>query len=251
LPRRVRIGLGIGVAGVAILSLGFYESGGWLWPDRILYDLLPGWSGMRTPGRLFTFATIGLALLAGAGATVAIAALRKRWRQLAPAALAAVLVLAIAVEGRALPFDPTDNLAQPRVPPAPGDVSGVPAPQLHLPAPLATDNRRYLFWSTDGFPAIVNGRSSVQPEYTQNLIDAMDNFPDAASVELLRERGVRSVILHLARVKGTAQEDAAARPITGLGITRRRIGDLLVYELGSSSASAPPTAGRPGRSSAG
>jgi hypothetical protein len=87
--------------------------------------------------------------------------------------------------------------------------------------------------------------------YTQSLIDQMNSFPDQTSVELLRERGVRSVILHLARVKGTAQQFAAERPITGLGITRYRIGDLLIYELGSSSTSAPPTAGRPGRSSAG
>lgn len=239
LPRRVRIGLGIGVVGVSILSLGFNESGGWLWPDRILYDLLPGWSGMRTPGRLFTFATLGLALLAGGGATLAIAWIRERWRQIAPAAIAAVLVLGIAVEGRALPFDAADNLAQPRVPPAPGDVSDVPAPQLHLPAPLATDNRRYLFWSTDGFPDIVNGRSSVQPEFTQTLIDSMDTFPDETTVDLLRACGVRSVILHLARVDGTAQQYATERPIEGLGITRRRIGDLLVYEIGSSSATGP------------
>ena len=40
---------------------------------------------------------------------------------------------------------------------------GVPAPQLHLPAERPEDNRRYLLWSTDGFPKIVNGRSSTEP----------------------------------------------------------------------------------------
>ena len=30
-----------------------------------------------------------------------------------------------------------------------------------------TDNRRYLLWSTDGFPAIVNGRSSLNPAFTE------------------------------------------------------------------------------------
>jgi hypothetical protein len=242
LPKRLRAGLALGVLGVCILALGFRESGGWLWPDRIAYDLLPGWDGIRTPGRLFTFATLGLALLAGIGACAAIRALRDRRPGSGPRvaiAATAVAVLAIAIEGRALPFDPTDSVAQPRVPPAPADVSDVPAPQLHLPALTAADNRRYVFWSTDGFPDIVNGRSSVQPAFTQKLIEGMDGFPDRASVALLRENGVRSVVLHLARVDGTPQEDAARRPVAGLRISRRRDGPLLIYDVRSPSASSP------------
>ncbi len=244
LRRAVRIGVGLGVLGVSILALGFDQSGGLLWPDRLAYDLLPGWDGMRTPGRLFTYATIGLAILAGAGASSALEAVRARGPRLRPAAttaLAALIAIAIAIEGRGLPFDPTDSLAQPRVPAAPADVSDVPDPQLHLPAALPTDNRRYLFWSSDGFPLLVNGRSSVEPRYTQKLIDAVDGFPDRASVEVLRDRGVRSVILHLARVDGTAQARAAERPIGGLGITRRRLDDLLIYDIGSPNASSPVT----------
>jgi hypothetical protein len=242
LPRWLRIGLGVGVLGVCALALGFRESGGWLWPDRIAYDVLPGWDGMRTPGRLFTFATLGLALLAGAGAGAAIRALRQRRPGAGPGlavAATAIAVLVIAIEGRGLPFDPTDSVAQPRVPPAPADVSGVPAPQLHLPALAAADNRRYVFWSTDGLPDIVNGRSSVQPAFTQDLIEAMDGFPDPASVAMLRDEGVRSVILHLNRIEGTPQANAARRPIAGLGLSRRRAGDVLVYELRSPSASSP------------
>ena len=124
-----------------------------------------GWSTFSTPG---TGAARGrrraVARLAGAAAPGRRDSRRGR-RRSAPSRW---LALAIAVEGRGLPFDPTDSLAQPAVPPAPRSTSrSVPAPQLHLPAERATDNRRYLFWSTDGFPEIVNGRSSVQPEYTQ------------------------------------------------------------------------------------
>jgi len=245
LARPLRLALGAGVAGVCILSLGFQASEGLLWPYRWVYDFLPGWEGIRTPGRLFTFATLGLALLAGGGAVAGLRAARERFgERLTPAlagVAAAVVVIAVAVEGRGLPFDPTGAIAQPRAPEAPADVSEVAAPQLHLPAPLAEDNRRYLLWSTDGFPAIVNGRSSVQPESTEELIEAMDRFPDRASVELLRERGVRSVILHLARAPGTEQSGAAKRPIDGLGVNRRRLGGVLVYEL-SPKASSPETA---------
>jgi hypothetical protein len=238
LARGVRIGLGVGVLGVSVLALGFQEANGLLWPYRIAYELLPGWDGMRTPGRLFTFATLFLALLAGAGVIAALRAARRRLGPAATTAAAAVLVLVIAIEGRGLPFNPTDSLAQPTVPEAPADVAGVPAPQLHLPADLATDNRRYLLWSTDGFPAIINGRSSVQPEFTAEVVASAAGFPDRESVAALREVGVESVILHPYRAGGTPQAAAASRPIAGLGITRERRGQVIVYELGSSASSA-------------
>jgi hypothetical protein len=236
-PRGLRIGLGLGILGVCILALGLQDEDGLLWPYRWAYEVLPGWDGMRTPGRLFTFATLGLALLAGAGAT----ALLRHWggARTAATAVAGVLVLVIAIEGRALPFDPTDNLAQPEVPEAPADVADVPAPQIHLPALLAEDNRRYLLWSTDGFPDIVNGRSSVQPEYTAEVIDAMRSFPDAASVAVLREEGIRSVVLHTDRLLGSPQGLALTRPIAGLGLERRELeGGVIVYEVRSPTASA-------------
>jgi len=233
LSRRLRIGLGFGVVGVSVLALGFREEGGLLWPYRVAYDLLPGWDGMRIPGRLFSFATLGLALLAGAGATAASRRMRARFGGPATAALATGLVLLVVIEGRGLPFDPTSRQAQPGVPPPPADVSNVPAPQLWLPAESADDNRHYLLWSTDGFPDLVNGRSSVQPEYTAALISAMDRFPDRGSVALLRRTGVRSVILDLSRVADSPQRHAASRSVVGLGLDQERRGDLIIYEIGS------------------
>jgi hypothetical protein len=148
-------------------------------------------------------------------------------------AIAALLVLAIVIEGRGLPFDPFDNQAQPKVPPVPPSVASVAAPQLHLPAERATDNRRYVLWSTDGFPPIVNGRSSLNPAFTQHLIERMQPFPDRRTVALLSRLGVNSVILHANRVSGTPWEGAARRPVGGLRVTRRHRGDLVVYEIRS------------------
>jgi hypothetical protein len=235
LDRRVRIGLAVGVVGVCVLALGFREDGGLLWPYRVPYEVLPGWDGMRTPGRLMTFASLGLALLAAAGAVRAVGALTTRWggryTPAAAAATAGAVALVIAIEGRGLPFDPTGSQAQPEVPEAPIAFGSIPAPQLHLPAVDAEDNRRYLLWSTDGFPDLVNGRSSVQPVFTAELVDAMDAFPDPATVAELRRTGVRTVVLHTDGTEGTPQSDAAPRSIRGLGIERRRVGDVIVYEL--------------------
>jgi hypothetical protein len=241
LPKRLRIGLGIWVVVFSVLALGFQETGSFLWPYRIVYEVLPGWKGVRTPGRLVTFSSLGLALLAAAGAESVLRSLAGRgWRPALGAAVAALLVLAIVVEGRGLPFDPTDSQAQPRVPPVPPSTAALPQPQLNLPATRDSDNRRYLLWSTNGFPKMVNGKSSNAPTVFDETVAKTAGFPDRESVDYLRALGVRTVILHLRRVPGSPQAHAASRPIAGLGLTRtRRGGDLIVYEIRSApSASA-------------
>jgi hypothetical protein len=234
-PRWLRRGLGVGTLVVLILALGFRESGGIAWPYRIVYELAPGWEAIRAPGRLVTFSSLGLALLAGAGAQRATGggAARRVSRWGGATAVAAVLVAAVVIEGRGVPFDPFGSQAQPKVPRVPPSVASVPAPQVHLPAERATDNRRYLLWSTDGFPQIVNGRSSLNPAFTERLIERLEQFPDRRTVALLSRIGVKSAILHADRVNGTPWEGAADRSVAGLGVVRRDRGDLVVYEIRS------------------
>ncbi len=214
LSRRVRIGLGIGTVAILVLQLGFREEGGLLWPYRVLYDVLPGWDAIRTPGRLATFSTLTLALLAAAGAEAAIRAVRRTplpaW---SGAAVAGLLALVIVTEGRSLPFDPFDNQAMPEVPPAQASTNEIPTPQLHLPALTAKENRAYQLASTDGFPDMVNGRASTNPAVVLDLVKHMANFPDAATVRELQDYGVRTVILHLGLTEGTPQAGAARKSI--------------------------------------
>jgi hypothetical protein len=239
-PRWLRIGLGVGVGAITVLALGFELEGGLLWPYRWLYEFFPGWEAIRTPGRLVTFSSLGLALLAAAGAERLAAAASRRVpagrAAAAGAAVAALLALAIAVEGRGLPFDPFDDQAQPEVDAVPASVADVPDPQLHLPALTAEDNRRYLLWSTDGFPLIVNGRASTRPDSIERLIEEMAPFPDAATVARLREFGVRSVVLHTDRAAASPQAMAVSKATKGLGLRVEQRGPLVIYELGSPSA---------------
>jgi hypothetical protein len=258
LPRGVRIGLGAGVLLVSVLALGFQVKNGFLWPYRIVYDLLPGFQGIRAPGRLVTFSSLGLALLAGAGAeaarrrltdqarggrtAVALAASHVR----VAASLLFVLALAIAIEGRGLPFDPVDDQAQPPVPRTDIAFASLPAPQLHLPALRPEDNRRYLLWSTDGFPKMINGRSSIDPVFTFSVFRRMKPFPDRATVRYLRKIGVRTVVLHTGRVSHTPWAHAAEKPVRGLPLTRTRRGYDVIYELspiGTASAAGAGGAG--------
>jgi len=99
------------------------------------------------------------------------------------------------------------------------------------PLPQAWQIACYVLWSTDGFPELVNGRSSVEPAWTARLVRSTHRFPNRASVERLRHVGVRSVILDLDLVAGTPQEHVAARPIAGLGIDRERRSHAIVYDI--------------------
>jgi hypothetical protein len=244
LSRRVRIGLAIGTVAILVLQLGFREEGGLLWPYRVLYDALPGWDAIRTPGRLATFSTLTLALLAAAGGEAAIRAVRRTplpaW---SGAAVAGLLALVIVTEGRSLPFDPFDNQAMPDAPPAQASTNEIPTPQLHLPALTAKENRAYQLASSDGFPDTVNGRASTNPAVVLVLVKHMATFPDAATVRELQDYGVRTVILHLGLTEGTPQMGAARKSIRGLPLTACKLPGLIVYEVGSSTTSPRPSAG--------
>ena len=236
--RRLRAGLALGAAGCAVLALGFGLTGSG-YPYRLLYDYAPGWDGVRVPGRVFTMATLCLALLAGAGAQLA-ASRAGRWgarRKVAglSVAVGALLVVGLVGEG-------AGHLGHPVVPqPARAEI-GLPAPVLDLPTDGAAD-RIWQYFSTDGFYPIPVGNSTFDIPAVDDLRGGMEAFPDRASVEKLRYLGIRTVVLHLKLPKlpgivGYALPEprnpaaAAQKPVAGLGITRRRVGTIVIYEIG-------------------
>jgi hypothetical protein len=236
--RRLRLGLALGVLTCSILALGL-GLGGAGYPFRLLHDYAPGWDGVRVPGRVFTLGTLFWALLAGAGAQLLVRRVgpwgeRHSLRGL-PALLGVALVLAVVGEG-------AGHLAHPVVPqPARAEI-GLPGPVLDLPTDGPND-RLWQYFSTDGFYKIPGGNSTFDIYSVDDLRGGMNGFPDKASVEKLRYYGIRTVVLHLRmpRLPGivgyaTAEPPnaaaAAAKPITGLGVTQRRIGSLVIYEIG-------------------
>lgn len=238
--RRLRIGLLVGVGVCSVLALGFGLTGGG-WPYRLLYDIAPGWNGVRVPGRVFTLGTLFYALLAAAGAEQLVRMARAwaaqrgaRLRDGLPAAVGIVLVVGVVGEG-------AGHMAHPVVPqPASAEI-GLPGPILGLPADGAAD-RIWQYFSTDGFPKIENGNSTFDLPSQDDLRGGMAGFPDRASVEKLRWYGIRTVVLHLKRpplppLHYSSPEPAdpvaaAAKPIAGLGVTRRRVGDIVIYTIG-------------------
>jgi hypothetical protein len=227
LSRRLRIGLAVGVVVCALLSLGVRDVAGWnryLTPYRFLFDFAPGWDGVRTPGRINTLTSLGLALLAGAGVCVVARLLEgKRGPRFAHAA-AGALVAVILLEG-------LGPLAHPRVPTPPASVRLEAAPQLNLPAGFR-DDLRYSYYTTAGFPPTVNGAGGFDPDGYGALRREIAGFPDSRSVAALRMLGVRTVLFHPEPAVGTTWEDVASKSVAGLGIERERVGDVIVYRLG-------------------
>jgi hypothetical protein len=237
--RRLRVGLAVGIGVCSILALGMGLTGAG-YPYRLLFDYAPGWNGVRVPGRVFTLATLFYALLAGAGVHLlmrAIAPWSRRHRVNAvPALLGVALTIGLLGEG-------AGHLAHPVVPqPARAEV-GLPGPVMDLPTDGALD-RLWQYFSTDGFYKIPVGESTFDIRSLDDLRGGMFGFPDKASVEKLRYYGVRTVVLHTTMPKGLPPEQgwvvpeppnpaaAAEKPIAGLGVTRRRVGSVVIYEIG-------------------
>jgi hypothetical protein len=219
--RRLRWWLLGGVLACAWLALGFHR-GSFLWPYELVYHHLPGWQSSRTPSRLNTLTSLGLALLAAGGA----ASLASRVRR--GRLVGVVLVAAILAEGAG--FSSKGGPAHPAVPPEPSGQRGLAAPQLHLPM-SREGSRRYALWSTAGFPRIVNGRASFQPSLTTAIAIDVAGFPDARSVARLRSLGVRTVVFHPNLARGTAWAGADRKALSGLALSRERRGDVVVFHV--------------------
>jgi len=226
---RLRIALAGTVVVTAVFAMGLRFFGGRL-TYRLLYDYFPGWQGVRTPGRLVTLTTLALAMLAAAGVH-RLGEPRTGRRgdgagALPPVATWVGLTLAavVLIEG-------SGALPHPTAPMPPAALREVAGPRLHLPTDEGGD-LRYMFWSTDGLPEVVNGTSGFVPAQLRELRDSVRGFPDAGSVERLRDIGVRHVVLHPDRAGGTPWEQSAGRPVEGLGITREERGGLVIFGLG-------------------
>jgi len=237
--RRLRLGLAVGIGVVSILALGMGLTGAG-YPYRLLYDYAPGWDGVRVPGRVFTLATLFYALLAGAGAQLLVRrvgpwAKRQSLRSV-PALLGGALLLGILGEG-------AGHLNDPVVPqPASAEI-GLTGPVMDLPTDGALD-RVWQYFSTNGFYKIPQGNSTFDIYSLDDLRGGVDGFPDKASVEKLRWYGIKTVVLHTVLPKGLPPQQgwvkpepqnplaAAAKPIAGLGMTRRQVGSVVIYEIG-------------------
>ncbi len=229
---RTRVLLAVGVAVSVVLAMGTRFPGGGWYTYLVLHDYLPAWDSMRTPGRLVVWTTLLLALLA-AGAVSAlgtradeVALFRGRNpRRSGPGlrVLLAIPLVLVLLEG----WNRTPHWEVPTEPTALHHLAG---PVLVLPTDQLTDER-YMYWSTDGFPTMVNGGSGFQPTKQDEIRRATTAFPDQASVTYLRGLGVHTVVVLRDNLGGTPYEHALTAPTDGLGLTRADSRSAVVFTL--------------------
>lgn len=226
---RHRLYLLAGVLVSMILAMGTRFFGG-TWTFVPLFHYLPGWNGLRTPGRLMLWTTLFLGLLAAGAVTAFCARVREFAAERVPPwpgpwlRLATLLpLLLVIVEG-------LNVTPHPVVPQQPAAMRTVDGPMLVLPSSQNLD-QPVMLWSTSRFQLMVNGGSGFTPETQEKVRDVSVGFPDQPSVEYLRQLGVKNVVVLRNRLGRTPWERILDRPVDGLGVTREEVGDAVVYHL--------------------
>jgi hypothetical protein len=247
-PLRRRLAVAATTVAVTVLSLGTTFPGGGRWTYLPLFHHLPGWQALRTPGRLIIWVTLGLCLLA----TGAVARAYQELRPLpagprAPAEpadrgtgggagsvlvpLLPLLPLLLGVlPAGAILVEGLGRTPHWRVAASPVKLDQLRAPVLLLPTDIVGDYHMML-WSTQGWPVLANGSSGFDPLQQVQIREAAQTFPDAGSVAQLRAHGVLTVVIIRSRAFGSVWQGAADRPVTGLNLTRRALGDAVIYDL--------------------
>ncbi|MER5700471.1 hypothetical protein ABT023_00705 [Micromonospora sp. NPDC002296] len=226
---RHRLLLLAGVVVTMVLAMGTRFFGG-TFTYGLLFEYLPGWNGLRTPGRMMLWTTLLLGLLA-AGAVSAFAVRVREWaaERVPPwpgpwLRLATVLPLLLVVaEG-------LNSTPHPVVPAQPAAMRSVDGPMLVLPSSQNLD-QPVMLWSTSRFQDMVNGGSGFTPVRQAEIRQVAESFPDQASVTYLRDLGVRNVVVLRDRIVGTPWETTIDVPVDALGITREEIEGAVVYRL--------------------
>ncbi|WP_433530561.1 hypothetical protein ACQPYA_31280 [Micromonospora sp. CA-263727] len=226
---RQRLLLLAGVLVTMALSMGTEFFGGHF-TYAPLFDHLPGWSGIRTPGRLMLWATLLLGLLAAG----AVSAFARRVREISaeriPSWPSPWLRLATLVPLLLVVAEGTNTTPHPVVPPQPAAMRAVDGPLLVLPSGQNHD-QPIMLWSTTRFQQIVNGGSGFTPRQLDDVRRVTMTFPDQTSVDYLRTLGVRNVLVMRDQIVGTPWEISVDAPLDGLGVTREEMGSTVVFRL--------------------
>jgi hypothetical protein len=186
---KVRLAYGVALLFAFDMSLGFNGlSYQWLW-DHVL-----PFRALRIPARMGLMVGFTLAVLAGHGvARLSVVARSKprRW------ALAFALSLLILAEYRSRPLELSTisevapaiyaDLLRDR-----GDGPDVAIVEL----PIAREDPTYMYYSTFHWQYLLNGYSGFFPPSYDRLVIQLRSFPDAVSLDALRSRAARYVVIH-------------------------------------------------------
>jgi hypothetical protein len=232
----VRIAYAIGLAFAVDLTLGFNGIS-----YALIYDLISPIRALRIPALAVILVGFSLAVLAGFGAA-----------RIRNSAVVAILAVALLGESVSLPMSLTTIPTE-----APAIYSDLlrdnagspPATIVELPIDYTGsahyEDQIYMYYSTFHWQTLVNGYSGFFPPAYLEAAAVMRTFPDARSLEMLRARKIRYVVIHGERMgedhywRLVSAADACA---CGLSLVTKRpwqTGEISVYRVALSDNPAP------------
>jgi len=208
-PTRLIYFLGLACAVEASLGMN-----GWLYPLFLRY--IPSLNGLRAPGRMGIFVLATLGVLAAYGVARVQGWLRSaRMRLVVP-------VVACSLLGVEYMTTPVAMWKLPTEPPSIYQwVARLPHPTLLAEFPMLHPDPFYMYFSTMHWQPMLNGYSGYQPASYIEMVKRFEkSFPDDRTIEELRRRGVRAIIVHKALYQDDPKREEYARTIQALAFRK-------------------------------
>ncbi len=227
---RQRLLLVLGVAVATVLAMGSeFQEGRYTYLP--LLEHVPGWDGIRTPGRLMLWVTLLLGILAAGAVCAFVERVKEISASRIPPWPSPWLRLVTLIPLALVLVEGINTTQHPIVPAQPAAMRTVEGPLLVLPSDQLHDEN-VMLWSTTKFQDIVNGGSGFVPKKLEEVRQVTATFPDQNSINYLRQMGVRNVIVARDWIQsGSPLQTAIELPVDSLGITREDVGSVVVYRL--------------------
>jgi hypothetical protein len=221
--------IGFGV----VLSFGASTSGvrsHSIW--AFLHDHFSLFRALRGAGRAHVLTILGLAVLAGFGAVRVTKTL-----DLNPKALGALMIATLALEGTSIPLRLAPAV---KAPAAYRVIAGREGGVLELPTRFRINDHwagvqndlDAMLRSVGDWRPRANGGSGYFPRSYLVLIRALQTFPDERSLEMIRSRGVRTLIVRADALGGTPWIKAPSLLMRWPGVTLiERSGAILIFDV--------------------
>jgi hypothetical protein len=159
-----------------------------------LFRLVGPFRGLRVPARMGLFVGLSLSVLAGYGVARLGSRIQSAGLRRAIVATACALIL---LESR------SDTLTLQAIPSSPPEIYadlvkdiGDSPPAAIVEFPQASSMPTYMYYSTFHWQNLLNGYSGFFPPSYIDLVYRLESFPDVDSLDALRRRGTRYVVVH-------------------------------------------------------
>ncbi|MCC7201189.1 MAG: hypothetical protein IT393_00760 [Nitrospirae bacterium] len=173
-----------------------------LGPYSILHQFFPGFDGLRVPSRFAVMVVFAVSVLASFGVLKILGCVRSCSGKVVSVVVLSIFIL---IESASFPIPASPVAAGSNIPGVykwlanqKGDFA-----ILELPLPGQTTDlwkeTQYMYYSIYHWKRLVNGYSGYfPPSYNYLYSEGMKDFPSDASIGLLRQLGIKYIILHSA-----------------------------------------------------